>query len=89
MILNYLAMDNHSTTKKTITDINGNNYVYDPTDESITINGVQASDQEYEPVYINSTLTDMTPPIFSGIWFKRLGKILGLNGRINNLKQNK
>ena len=72
--------------KETIKDNSGNVYVYDPNTEEITLNGVAVSDKDYEPVFINSTSSDETPPIFSGILLKKLRKIIGLNGKINSLR---
>ena len=72
--------------KETIRDNSGNTYVYDPNTEEITLNGALVSEKDYEPVFINSTSSDDTPPIFSGIFLKKLRKIIGLNGKINNVK---
>lgn len=72
----------------TITDREGNVYEYDPSTQIITLNGAVMSGQDYEPVFINSTTSDEIPPIFSGIFIKKSGKILGLNGKVNKVKTN-
>ena len=71
-----------------ITDKEGNRFDYDPQTESISLNDVIMSSLDYEPVFINSTTDDETPPIFSGIFMKKLGKILGLNGKVNRVVRN-
>lgn len=70
----------------TITDLEGNRFDYDPGTGLISLNDVVMSSMDYEPVFINSTTSDETPPIFSGIFIKKLGKILGLNGKLNKVK---
>lgn len=72
----------------TIVDNEGNRYVYDPKTEAVSLNDVIMSTSDYEPVFINSTTSDDTPPIFSGVFLKKLGKILGLNGKINRVVRN-
>lgn len=69
-----------------ITDLDGNRYAYDSETGSISLNDAIVSSQDFEPVFINSTTSDEIPPIFSGIYLKKLGKILGLNGKINRVK---
>lgn len=70
----------------TITDLEGNRYDYDSKTGLISLNDVVMSSEDYEPVFINSTTSDETPPIFSGVFIKKLGKILGLNGKLNKVK---
>ena len=69
-----------------ITDLDGNRYAYDSETGSISLNDTIVSSQDFEPVFINSTTSDEIPPIFSGIYLKKLGKILGLNGKMNRVK---
>lgn len=69
-----------------ITDLDGNRYAYDSETGSISLNDAIVSSQDFEPVFINSTTSDEIPPIFSGIYLKKLGKILGLNGKMNRVK---
>lgn len=70
----------------TITDLEGNRYDYDSKTGLISLNDKVMSSEDYEPVFINSTTSDETPPIFSGVFIKKLGKILGLNGKLNKVK---
>ena len=69
-----------------ITDLDGNRYAYDSETGSISLNDAIVSSHDFEPVFINSTTSDEIPPIFSGIYLKKLGKILGLNGKMNRVK---
>ena len=66
-----------------ITDEKGNKFDYHQETDQIFLNGVEVSPHDYEPVFINSTISDDLPPIFSGILMKLTGKILGLNGKTN------
>lgn len=69
-----------------INDLDGNKYEYDSSTGLISLNDAIVSSLDYEPVFINSTTSDEIPPIFSGIYIKKLGKILGLNGKIHRVK---
>ena len=69
-----------------ITDLDGNRYAYDSETGSISLNDTIVSSQDFEPVFINSTTSDEIPPIFSGIYLKKLGRILGLNGKTHRVK---
>ena len=69
-----------------VKDEQGNVFEYNPNTDELFVNGLPASENDYEPVFINSSFSDDTPPLFSGVLFKKLGKILGLNGRTNRIK---
>lgn len=69
-----------------INDLDGNKYEYDSSTGLISLNDAIVSSQDYEPVFINSTTSDEIPPIFSGIYLKKLGRILGLNGKTHKVK---
>lgn len=56
-------------------------YKFDPSTELLSKNGAVISDNEAEPVY--TMLEDDI--IFSGIYFKRTGKLLSLNGNFNSV----
>ena len=68
-----------------IIDEKGNRFDYLPETDQIFLNGAEVSSHDYEPVFINSTVSDDLPPIFSGILMKLSGKILGLNGKTNRI----
>ena len=80
-----MAIEDSITNNVTIIDKEGNRFVYDPKTEAVSLNDVVMSTEDYEPVFINSTTDDETPPIFSGIFLKKIGKILGLNGKVNSV----
>lgn len=71
-------------SKISISGYDGNLYEYSQNTGLISVNGEIVSDQEYEPVFIHSSNPD-DPPIFSGIYVKRLNQVIGLHGGVNQV----
>jgi aconitase B len=68
----------------TITDTLGNVYEYNSDNGLISRNDIVLSGSDYEPVFA-TYLDNSEPPIFVGIYSKRMGTVLSMSGKTNKI----
>lgn len=71
-----------------IIDTSGNIYEYNQDNGLISRNDIILSGAEYEPVFV-SYPDNSEPPIFVGIFSRRMGTVLSMSGKTNKIINSK